>query len=109
MRRIGRHHDNILEEEYWLMRTVLYPCRRSGDASDGKLRCLGAGLGGRPAVAQTHLGVKVQRGSTSTLTAFIEIQEIKVYCIEKVSHQYANFSSFKVNISNISTGYIKKM
>ena len=47
-----------------------------------------------------HIWVsRVQRGTTETLSTFIEKQQVKVFYIEKVSHENAKFSSFKISIS----------
>ncbi len=57
------------------------------------------GLEGAPPPLR-HIWVsRVQRGSIETISAFIEKQQVKVFHNEKVSHQNAKFSSFKISIS----------
>ena len=47
-----------------------------------------------------HIWVsRVHRGTTETLSTFIEKQQVKVFYNEKVSHENAKFSSFKISIS----------
>lgn len=47
-----------------------------------------------------HIWVsRVHRGTAETLSTFIEKQQVKVFYNEKVSHENAKFSSFKIGIS----------